>query len=334
MYPLADKHYIAYSACNDAGRRAMSETPILTTPLPAAKRGRRREGAPCAAEVHADYLGVLGERVRAARVRRGMTRKILARDSGVSERYLAQLEAGQGNISIGLLRQVAEAMSLPLGELVREGAERPIELTLLVQRLERMEPAQLAEAARLLTKQFGLDRGAHRQDRIALIGLRGAGKSTLGRMLAEALGRPFVEMAEEIQAVAGMSLDQIFDLSGQAGYRRYERRALERVLERHERFVLATGGSIVSEAGTYELLLSSCLTVWIKAAPEEHMARVVAQGDMRPMEGNAEAMEDLRQILTEREALYARADAALDTAGMGAERSFAQLLQLVKPHAK
>lgn len=312
----------------------MSETPILTTPLPAAKRGRRREGAPCAAEVHADYLTVLGERVRAARVRRGMTRKILARDSGVSERYLAQLEAGQGNISIGLLRQVAEAMSLPLGELVREGAERPIELTLLVQRLERMEPAQLAEAARLLTRQFGLDRGAHRQDRIALIGLRGAGKSTLGRMLAASLERPFVEMADEIQAVAGMSLDQIFDLSGQAGYRRYEKRALERVLERHERFVLATGGSIVSEAGTYELLLSSCLTVWIKAAPEEHMARVVAQGDMRPMEGNAEAMEDLRQILLEREALYARADASLDTVGKAAERSFAQLLQLVTQHAK
>lgn len=312
----------------------MSETPILTTPLPAAKRGRRRDGAPCAAEVHADYLAVLGERVRAARVRRGMTRKILAHDSGVSERYLAQLEAGQGNISIALLRQVAEAMSLPLGELVREGAERPIELVLLVQRLERLEPQQLAEAARLLTRHFGLDRGADKRDRIALIGLRGAGKSTLGRKLAAALGRPFVEMADEIQAVAGMSLDQIFDLSGQAGYRRYERRALERVLERHERFVLATGGSIVSEAATYELLLSSCLTVWIKAAPEEHMARVVAQGDLRPMEGNAEAMKDLRQILLEREALYARADASLDTAGKAAERSFAQLLKLVEEHAK
>lgn len=312
----------------------MSETPILTTPLPTAKRGRRRDGAPCAAEYHADYLAVLGERVRAARVRRGMTRKILAHDSGVSERYLAQLEAGQGNISIALLRQVAEAMSLPLGELVREGAERPIELTLLVQRLERLEPAELAEATRLLTRHFGLDRGADRHDRIALIGLRGAGKSTLGKALAEALGRPFVEMAEEIEAVAGMSLDQIFDLSGQAGYRRYEKRALERVLERHAHFVLATGGSIVSEPGTYELLLSSCLTVWIKAAPEEHMARVVAQGDMRPMEGNAEAMEDLRQILLERETLYARADASLDTAGISAERSFAQLLQMLKRQAK
>jgi XRE family aerobic/anaerobic benzoate catabolism transcriptional regulator len=141
-------------------------------------------------------------------------------------------------------------------------------------------------------------------------------------------------MADEIQAIAGMSLDQIFDLSGQAGYRRYEKRALERVLERHERFVAATGGSIVSEAATYELLLSSCYTVWIKAAPEEHMARVVAQGDMRPMAGNAEAMEDLRQILTEREALYARADASLDTAGKPVEAAFSKLLQMVKAHAK
>jgi len=312
----------------------MTETPVLTPPLPAAKRGRRREGTPCTTDQHAAYLAQLGERVRAARVRRGMTRKILAHDSGVSERYLAQLEAGQGNISIALLRQVAEAMSLPLGELVRDGADRPIELTLLVQRLERLAPEQLAAAARALTQQFGLDAGAHRQDRIALIGLRGAGKSTLGKRLAAALNRPFIEMADEIASVAGMSLDQIFDLSGQAGYRRYERRALERVLERHERFVAATGGSLVSEAGTYDLLLSSCYTVWIKAAPEEHMARVVAQGDMRPMAGNAEAMEDLRQILLEREALYARADASLDTAGKTIERSFSQLLQKVKGQAK
>src|SRR5690348_10666426 len=284
-----------------------------------------------AAEGEAAYLRALGERVREARARRGMTRKILARDSGVSERYLAQLEAGQGNISIALLRQVAEAMSVPLSELVREGAERPIELTLLMQRLERLPPEQLAEAARHLTKQFGLDRGAHRQDRIALIGLRGAGKSTLGKLLAEALDRPFLEMADEIQSVAGMSLDQIFDLSGQAGYRRYEKRALERVIERHERFVLTTGGSIVSEAATYELLLSSCLTVWIKAAPEEHMARVVAQGDMRPMAGNAEAMEDLRQILSSREALYAKADAQVDTSASTVEKSLEALWQLIHP---
>jgi XRE family aerobic/anaerobic benzoate catabolism transcriptional regulator len=310
----------------------MSATRVLTDQptLPSAKRGRRRDGSPCAAEFHSDYLTVLGERVRAARARRGMTRKILARDSGVSERYLAELEAGRGNISIALLRQVAEAMSLPLAELVREGAERPIELTLLVQRLERLSGEDLATASRLLTEHFGLNRGADRHDRIALIGLRGAGKSTLGERLAATLARPFIEMADEIQAIAGMSLDQIFDLSGQAGYRRYEKRALEHVLDRHGRFVAATGGSIVSEAGTYELLLSSCYTIWIKAAPEEHMARVVAQGDMRPMAGNAEAMDDLRQILAEREALYAKADAILDTSARTIDAAFSELVQLVQ----
>jgi len=313
----------------------MSETPVLPAalPSPAAGKKRRREAGPCAGDLHADYLAVLGERVRTARVRRGMTRKILARDSGVSERYLAQLEAGHGNVSIALLRQIAEAMSIALGELVREGADRPIELTLLMQRLERLSPEQLGEAARLLTQRFGLNQGVHRQDRIALIGLRGAGKSTLGRKLAAALDRPFIELADEIAAIAGMSIDQIFDLSGQAGYRRYEKRALERVLDRHDRFVAATGGSLVSEAGTYDLLLGSCYTVWIKAAPEEHMARVVAQGDMRPMAGNSEAMDDLRSILAEREALYARADASLDTDGTP-EAAFSQLLQLVRSASK
>lgn len=310
----------------------MSETPVLPTALhqPTARKKRRREAGRCAGDIHAEYLGVLGERVRAARVRRGMTRKILARDSGVSERYLAQLEAGHGNVSIALLRQIAMAMSMPLGELVREGAERPIELTLLLQRLERLAPEELAVAGRVLTQRFGLDQGVHRRDRIALTGLRGAGKSTLGRKLAAALDRPFIELADEIAALAGMSIDQIFDLSGQAGYRRYEKRALERVLARHDRFVAAAGGSVVSEAGTYDLLLTSCYTIWIKAAPEEHMARVVAQGDMRPMAGNAEAMDDLRQILAEREALYARADACLDTAGKDPGAAFSELIQLVR----
>jgi len=271
--------------------------------------------APCAAEVHHDYLKTLGERVRSARARRGMTRKILARDSGVSERYLAQLESGQGNISIALLRQVAQAMSMPLNDLVREGGERPVELTLLVQRLERLSPEELGEASRLLSDRFGFRHEDIRDRRIALIGLRGAGKTTLGKALAAARGVPFVELASEIEAVSGMSLDKIFDLQGQSGYRRYEKRALEQVLERHESCVIATGGSLVSEPTTYELLLNSCLTVWVKASPEEHMARVVAQGDMRPMEGNREAMDDLRRILEDREALYSKADLSVDTSG-------------------
>lgn len=308
------------------------QTPDL---LPVAKRGRGRPSAaaskraPCAAEVHHDYLQVLGDRVRAARARRGMARKILARDSGVSERYLAQLETGQGNISIALLRQVAHAMSLPIEDLVREGADRPIELTLLIQRLERLTTEERSEAMRLIAERFGLDNNAYRNSRIALIGLRGAGKTTLGRALSEEIGVPFVEMAREIEDVSGISLDQIFDLSGQAGYRRYERRALEQVLDRNMSCVIATGGSIVSEPATYDLLLNNCFTVWIKASPEEHMARVVAQGDMRPIAGNSEAMEDLRGILAERDVLYSKADVAIDTSGKTNDDSLSDLLEVL-----
>ena len=292
-----------------------------------------KRSAPCAAVVHQDYLRLLGERVKATRARRGMTRKILARDSGVSERYLAQLESGRGNISIALLRQVAAAMSLPLSDLVRDGEDRPIDLALLIQRLERLASDDLAEANRLLAERFGASSDLYRSSRVALIGLRGAGKTTLGRALAQALGAPFIEMAKEIERTSGMSLDEIFDLSGQSGYRRYERRALEAALEGQEAFVVATGGSIVSEAQTYELLLENCFTVWLRASPEDHMARVVAQGDMRPIAGNREAMDDLRRMLKERDALYGRADAILDTSGKAEDVALADLVALVRQNS-
>ncbi len=285
--------------------------------------------AMCAAEANHDYLRVLGERVRNLRARRGMTRKILARDSNVSERYLAQLEAGQGNVSIALLRQIATAMSVPVEDLVREGADQPIELTLLVQRLEKLAPDDLSDMHRMLVERYGRDADVHRTSRIALIGLRGAGKTTLGRMLAQHIEVPFIEMHQEIERDSGMSLSEIFSLSGQSAYRRYERRALERVIDEYPRAVIATGGSLVSEPGTFDLLLTACYTVWIKASPEEHMARTAAQGDLRPMSGNAEAMEDLRRILAEREALYAKADAAVDTGATTVGQSFDRLLGCV-----
>jgi XRE family transcriptional regulator, aerobic/anaerobic benzoate catabolism transcriptional regulator len=273
----------------------------------------------------AEYLRLLGERIRAARARRGMTRKLLARDSGVSERYLAQLETGHGNISIILLRQVAQAMSLPLAELVREGPEHPVEFSLLVQSLARLEPKQLAEARSLLAESFGAAMERDRRQRIALIGLRGAGKSTLGAKLAASLGIPFVELDREIERTAGMSLAALFDLYGQGAYRRYERRALESVIETHDRAVIAAGGSLVSEPATFDLLLSACFTVWLTARPEEHMSRVMAQGDLRPMADNTEAMEDLRQILEGRAALYRKADAVVETAGQSVDQSLDQL---------
>jgi XRE family aerobic/anaerobic benzoate catabolism transcriptional regulator len=261
------------------------------------------------------YLKALGARVRRIRAQRGMTRRILARDSAVSERYLAQLESGRGNVSILLLRQIAAAMGVPLADLVHEGPERAVEFALAQQLLAGLDAKGMAAAYQLLAQQFGREGGEERGGRIALIGLRGAGKTTLGRVAAERLGLPFVEMAHEIAAEAGTTLSEVFSLYGQAAYRRYERRALERVVASHPRAVIATGGSLVSEPATFATLLRACHTVWIKASPHEHMARVVAQGDMRPMKGSPEAMEDLKRILDGRHALYSKADAAIDTSG-------------------
>jgi XRE family transcriptional regulator, aerobic/anaerobic benzoate catabolism transcriptional regulator len=292
----------------------------MTAPEGAATKERRESEAG-----EAEYLRLLGDRIREARARRGMTRKILARDSKVSERYLAQLEAGHGNISIVLLRQIAHAMGLPLGELVREEPDRPVELTLLIQTLGRLQSKDLAQARKLLAETFGAAVESERRHRIALIGLRGAGKSTLGAALARELATPFIELDREIERESGTRLSEIFDLYGQGAYRRYERRALENVIERHDRAVIATGGSIVSEPATFDLLLSACFTVWLTAAPEEHMSRVVAQGDTRPMADNEQAMEDLRRILAGRNALYSKADITIDTAGKTAAQSLREL---------
>ena len=226
------------------------------------------------------YLARLGERVRAWRNGNGMTRKALAAASGVSERYLAQLEAGQGNISVLLLRKVARAMGAAVESLVREAPDD--------------EPS-----AR----------------RIALVGLRGAGKSSLGTKLAAALGLPFVELDAEVEREAGAKLGEVFAMYGQEAYRRFERRALERVLRTHEGAVIAAGGSLVTDPDTYRLLLDNCRTFWLKARPEEHMNRVIAQGDLRPFKGRAAALEEIRKLLADRERLYARADATIETSG-------------------
>ncbi len=285
-------------------------------------QGRRERAG---ADGAGDYLRLVGERVRGGRARRGMTRKMLARDSGVSERYLAQLESGRGNVSVLLLRQIARAMGLPLADLGRDGPDRPVEFTLLRQLLERLSPEDLAVAHRLLGGRFGRALRGQRAERIALIGLRGAGKSTLGRRLAAHLGVPFLDMGVEIERDSGMSLGEIFSLSDQAAYRRLERRCLERLVDTYTAAVIETGGSLVSEPATFELLLQACYTIWIKASPEDHMGRVIAQGDYRPMAGNAEAMADLRRILAERDPLYGKADAAVDTGGQSEAESFKQL---------
>lgn len=275
------------------------------------------------------YLCRLGERVREERARRGMTRKILARDSGLSERYLAQLESGKGNVSIKLLRRVAEALNLPLARLLGGEPDEPAELRSIIELLRRLSADRLCEARALLDAHFVTQDREARHRRIALIGLRGAGKSTLGRLLAGRLDMPFIELDAEIERDFGLSLSEIFALSGQSAYRRSERRALDGVIEHNPRFVLAAGGSIVAEPETFEQLLSRCFTVWIKASPEEHMSRVIAQGDFRPMAENKEAMADLERILAARTPFYARADAVVETAGSSAEESFCRLLALL-----
>ncbi len=316
-----------YNASNVSRRRDIVHVEENDTP-----EGSATAGISVKAEdsLESDYLRLLGERVRETRARRGMTRKILAHDSGVSERYLAQLETGQGNVSILLLRQIAVALDTPLQALVLDGPEPPVDLVHTTEFLRRLPATELVEARRLLVEHFGGVDLYARRSRIALIGLRGAGKSTLGAMLADRLEVPFLELDRLIEQESGVGLGVIFDLYGQSGFRRLERRVLDHVIERYPRFVLATGGSLVSEPATFERLLTMCFTVWLRATPEEHMQRVISQGDMRPMADNRESMSDLRRILDVREPLYRKADLTIDTSGCSVEESIGTLEHAIR----
>ncbi|HEY2818218.1 MAG TPA: helix-turn-helix transcriptional regulator [Casimicrobiaceae bacterium] len=274
-----------------------------------------------------DFLQAMGKRVREARERRGMSRRALSESAEVSERYLAQLEGGEGNASVVLLRRVATALSVSLTDLVGDN-ESPVEQRLIRRFFERLPAHRLEDVILQLMRDFG-QKEAARKNRIALVGLRGAGKSSLGAAVAKDLRYPFVELDREIEREAALPLSEVFMLYGQAGYRRVERRCLDRLLERGDSMVLAAGGGIVSEPETYNALLVNCYTVWIKAAPEEHMSRVISQGDFRPMDGHEAAMEDLRRILAARDPLYAKADAIVDTTGERFEQSLAKLTHAI-----
>jgi XRE family aerobic/anaerobic benzoate catabolism transcriptional regulator len=269
------------------------------------------------------FLSSLGRQLREARERRGMARKVLSQAAGVSERYLAQVEAGEGNASILVLRSIAGALGIAVAELLGE-RDGSVERRLIRRFLERLPEHRLEDVVFRLMRDFGQEEASRRR-RIALVGLRGAGKTTLGGALARELGVPFVELDREIEREAGISLSEVFLLYGQMGYRRIERRCLERIIRAHEQMVMTVGGGIVSEPETYNALLLNCFTVWVRASPDEHMARVVAQGDLRPMQGNAEAMEDLKRILAAREPLYRKADATVDTSGERPEQSLPRL---------
>lgn len=287
------------------------------------------------------FLHRLGERLRTIRARRGVTRRDLSRLSRVSERYIAQLEAGSGNVSILLLRRIARALGIGAEELTAERPERSVERALLDQLVAELPEARLAEARALLQRELGAAgtpgrpgvAGRHgpadRLRRVALIGLRGAGKSTLGRLLAERRGVRFIELDREIEAEGRMELSDLFAVQGQEAFRRLERAALERIVAEDRPAVIATGGGIVADGATYGLLLDTCFTVWLRATPEEHMRRVVAQGDMRPMRDNRRAMDDLRAILESREALYAKADVTMDTSGRSVEEVLEELASVL-----
>ena len=276
-------------------------------------------------------LRALGERVRNLRASRGLTRRGLASAAEVSERHLANLEYGTGNVSILVLQQIAQALRCSMAELLGDVTTSSAEWLLLRELLEGRSEADLQRVRLAAGEILGTAPSGdpHRGTRIALIGLRGAGKSTLGRMLADQLNVPFLELNQEIERVAGCSVREIYDLYGAGAYRRYERRALEEAVQIYSDVVIATPGGIVSDPATFNELLSHCTTVWLQAQPEEHMSRVVEQGDTRPMAANPEAMDDLRRILQGRAAFYSKADHLLDTSGKSLQQSFKQLKSLV-----
>jgi XRE family aerobic/anaerobic benzoate catabolism transcriptional regulator len=275
----------------------------------------------------ADFLEKVGRRVRELREERGLTRRSLANQADVSERYLGQLETGEGNVSIMLLRRLALVLNVPISELLEIEPEQ-LEQRSVRRFLQQIPRHRMPDLLSRLQREVGAEREGRRH-RIALIGLRGAGKSTLGRRLSQELGAPFLEMDREIEAESGLPLSELFSLYGQAGYRRFEGRCLNRIIKEYPRAVLSVGGGVVSEASTYDFLLANCFTVWLKASPSEHMQRVIAQGDMRPMAESHEAMEDLKRILIGREPQYRKADVTVDTSGISEDASFARLRDVV-----
>ena len=269
------------------------------------------------------FLMSLGERVRNLRSRKGMTRKAVALAADVSERHLANLEYGTGNVSVLVLLQVSHALQCSLAELLGDISTSTPEWLLIRELLGKRTESDLRRARVQLTEMFGEGGdAAARRTRIALIGLRGAGKTTLGQRLADDLGFPFIELSREIEKFAGCQISEIHNLYGANAYRRYERRALEEAIQIYPEAVIATPGGLVSDSANFNLLLSHCTTAWLQASANDHMARVAAQGDLRPMAASPEAMEDLKRILQGRSAFYSKADISIDTSAQDVEASF------------
>jgi XRE family aerobic/anaerobic benzoate catabolism transcriptional regulator len=286
---------------------------------------------PAGVSTDAAFLAAIGLEVRRSRAKRGMTRRQLAQASETSERYLAQIESGSGNPSVGVLRAIAQALDLPCAALLPEASTRTAALGEILDLLAQLPEGELPALAKEIKARAALPGRADRARRIALVGLRGAGKSTLGRMLAQHLNYPFIELDRLVEEDYGTSIPDLIEMAGTATFRRHERSALDRIIAANESAIITTAGGIVSNPETYALLLRRNHTVWIKARPEDHMSRVMAQGDFRPMAQNRAAMADLVAILEARRADYARAEAELDTSGDTIEQSFAKVLGLVAP---
>ena len=272
------------------------------------------------------FLMALGDRVRNLRSRKGMTRKAVALAADVSERHLANLEYGTGNVSVLVLLQVSHALQCSLAELLGDISTSSPEWLLIRELLSKRTEADLRRARVQLTEMFGESGDATaRRTRIALIGLRGAGKTTLGQRLADDLGFTFIELSREIEKFAGCQISEIHNLYGANAYRRYERRALEEAIQIYPEVIIATPGGLVSDSANFNLLLTHCTTVWLQADANDHMSRVAAQGDLRPMAASPEAMEDLKRILEGRSAFYSKADISIDTSAQNADESFLRL---------
>ncbi len=295
---------------------------------PAAKKLKKPAAPQAAKGSTAAFLATIGSEVRRNRAKRGMTRRQLAQASETSERYLAQIESGAGNPSVSVLRAIARALDLIPAALLPEGSVRPAAVGHMLDLLGQVPEADLPALVKDIEARVARTEHADRGRRIALVGLRGAGKSTLGRMLAQHLGWPFIELDRLVEEGYGASIPDLMEMAGTATFRRHERSALSRVIAEHEAAVVTTAGGIVADPETYALLLRRTHTVWIKARPEEHMSRVMAQGDFRPMAQNRQAMADLVAILDARRADYARAEAEVDTSGEAMEQSFAKLLRV------
>jgi XRE family aerobic/anaerobic benzoate catabolism transcriptional regulator len=290
---------------------------------------RKKKKSRTADAAAATYLKGLGERIRAGRAQHGMVRHSLAKHSGVSQRFLAQLEAGEGNPSIIVLRQVAHAIGMSAPDLVADVEPRPIDQALIVQTLNRLSAPELSEVRQMLVARFARKR-IHKENYVSLIGLRGAGKSTLGAALAGHLNAPFIVLDREVEREYGATIGQILDFHGQSGYLRYERQCLEKILGGHDKAVIEIGGGLATDTEALDLLLETTLTVWVKAAPEEHMQRVIEQGDLRPMAQSKEAMADLRAILKAREPFYRKAALHLNTSKKTPAQSVKALLKLLQ----